>query len=315
MSTIIGDPGSALVGGNTGNPSADISPKEPIGFILSPKVEIVNADLATEATFIAQMQEMIMNPHETRAYPFFRVELESDNTEADVTEKLKYGSEFFVRNGKPGWTFVIPGAGVGFWKEARKHSHTKSKTVYMIDSDYFLWGVRTSTGIRGFRIDEINFEGIKIADGSKSTKFMVRLMLADAKEWNDQIDFVRLYSAPDELFKGIIDIDLVQVNLTANASILIRVVEKISRVNLYAQYSTLLNSLTAWTVTKAGSVVTPASIALSAANEGFMLTLTTPTGDHVFTLKSASALDVLGIGGTPENGFESNTLTATFSQT
>lgn len=310
------DPGVATALGNTGAPSADFKPKNIVwGCFLPKTLELSAAEMATSATFFTKMQALVILPTATRARPFGKFDNPEDKSEATVYETTKYGSKLFVRDGKYIWRFSIVGCGVGWLSSLQTLNQSASQKIIFADSANVVFGTKSTAvegGMKGFSIENIEFEKWTMNDGSKTTGYYFEITLANPEEMNKgNCVFLPLASDPNESIKGIIDLDLVLVSQTATTAI-IQVVEKYSRVNLYSLYSTALNALAVWIVTKAGVVVTPVSIALSAANEGFLLTLTVPSGAHVFTLVSTALLDTASIGGPPDNGFESDTLTVTF---
>jgi hypothetical protein len=313
------DPGVAAALGNTGAPSADFKPKNIVwGCFLPKALELSAAEMATSATFFTKMQALVILPSATRARPFGKFDNPEDKSEATVYETTKYGSKLFVRDGKYIWRFSIVGCGVGWLSSLQTLNQTASQKIIFADSANVVFGTKSTAvtgGMKGFSIENVEFEKWTMNDGSKTTGYYFEITLANPEELNKgNCVFLPLTSDPAESIKGIIAFDLVLGTLTPASKISIKVVERYSRVNLYSLYSALLNDENAWVVTKAGAAVTPASHQLVAAEEAIELTLTTPAGEHVFSLASTSALDTLGIGGPPDNGFESGTLSATFVQ-
>lgn len=317
MATALNDPGCVVSRINTGLPSCDFLPGPIAWACLLPKAtELSAAEMTSSAAFITKMQALVIGAATVRAYPIGKLDNPEDKSEEPIFEKTKYGSSIFVRNGKYIWRFYLVNTGLRRLANLQAFNQTAAYKIIFADSSNTVFGAASTAvagGMKGFAIDNIHFFDWKMADGSVVSKGMVEVTLGNRDELNPPT-FLKLDYDPDEVIKGLIDVDIVQHTLTPAASIIVQVVERISRVNLYSLYSAALNSLTVWTVTKAGAPVTPASIALSAANEGFLITLTTPAGDHVFSLVSPALLDAASIGGPPDNGYESGTLTATFAQ-
>jgi hypothetical protein len=316
--TKLNDPGCTVSNSNTGSPSCGFRPKNITWACLLPRaIELSAAEVATSAAFFTKMQAMVIALSTARAYPIGKLDNPEDKSEETVFEKTKYGSSLFVREGKYIWRFSIVDGCVGLLANLMSLNDTKAYKIIFADSDNTVFGTTSTAvtgGMRGFAIENIHFFPWKMNDGSKTTAYTFEVTLANPREMNQDVAFLKLASDPAESIKGIIDVVLELGTLTPASKITIKVIEKYSRVNLYGLYGALLNDENAWSVTKAGVAVVPASHALAATEEAIEITLTAPTGEHVFSLVSPSALDALGIGGPPDNGFESNTLSATFAQ-
>jgi hypothetical protein len=316
--TALHDPGCTISRSNTGSPSCDFKPGNIIWACLIPKaIELSAAEVASSAAFITKMQAMVIAAPTVRAFPIGKLDNPKDSSEEPLFEKSAYGNSIFVRDGKYVWELSIVDGGLGLLGNLMAFNNTKAYKIIFADSQNFIFGTKSTAvtgGMKGLEIDSIYFKPWKMSDGSKGTAYTFTVTLSDPSELNQDVEFLKLDSDPDESIKGCIDVVLELGTLTPASKISIKVIEKYSRINLYGLYSTLLNDENAWVVTKAGAAVTPASHALVAAEEAVEITLTTPAGAHVFSLAAPAALDTLGIGGPPDNGFESNTLSATFVQ-
>lgn len=314
------DPGCVTTGGNTGVPSCDFIPKNIIGCILAPAtLELTAAEVATSAAFITKMQALMVATEANRIYPIWNLVPESDKSEEDVFTTGPTGKSNFVRHGKPGWVFDNIAAGLFQHREIRKHNLTKTKKVFLVDSDYTVFGTASTTrigGMKGFAMSKFFAKSWKPNTGAAETKFQIELILDDAKELNDTIQALTLAVNPQEVIKGLIDIELVLITQDAT-SCTVQAVEKISRIPLDQYYATELADLDAWVVVKesAGSAapVTPTLCAHVEETSAFKVTMTTPSGVHKISMASPSALVALNIGGAPDYAYESDTLTVTFS--
>lgn len=316
--SILNDPGCSLTYVNTGLPSCDFDPGNINWACLVPKAhEFTEANLASSATFIAAFQALTLNPPATRAYPIGQLDDPEDKSEETVFETTKYGSKIFVRDGRYVWQFRIMNCGVKLLGKLMNFNQTKNYKIIFGNSKNWIIGTQStgvSGGLKGLGIDNIQFNKWKLADGSKGTLYTFEVTLSEPSELNENIAFCHLDSSPNENVKGILDVTLTQNALVSSASIDIELTTDIGSVNLFDDYAADLDAAGAWLVTKAGVEVTPASVAQVAATKSIRITLTAPAGDHVFSLVTPAALAVLGIGGGSDNGYESNTITATFAQ-
>lgn len=316
MATILNDPGcSTTTGMNTGMPSCVLIPKTIVGMILIPKtMSLSSTDLATVAATLAKLQEWTLNPAATRAYPIGPFAEVAPKDEEPVYNTTGYSVKQFVREGKIGWQFALPSGGLEYQKKLRGFNHTKAYSVLLYDADNVIFGCDDGAdGMKGFAIEELYTYPWKPSDGSKPTQFLADLWFASTTELNDTIAYAKMNVDIAGSILGLIDVDLTNV-AQASATVTIKVETSVAGVNLYDQYSDELADPDAWTCTKGGNAVTISSVTKDTTNKAFVLTLTTPTGAHVFNLAAPAALEALDIGGAPDNGYESTgSLTVTFS--
>lgn len=300
--------------GNTGIPTCTIDPKEIVGAFVLPEGKVfTTAHVLTAAAFIAELQVLMTKEASSeRGFPIFLFEGLTDNSEDLVKATLGYGNTEVVRDGKYNWTFQFVKGGMMYSKSLRKFNYAKNRRVLFIDKENVVYGVDAGSGtMRGFTVDYIHTKPLKLNDGSAQAQYMIEFALTDAAELNDEVVFIDLQTDAQASLPGILDVELLNI-ADAAATIDIKVQTLYGKVNLGDEYSTEIAAAGAWLITKASVPVVPVSVAWQAATEDFRITLTTPTGAHVFSLEDPAALDALSIGGTPDASFESDTITHTF---
>lgn len=313
--TKLNDPVCATVGNNTGNPTCKIMPKNIVGGILVPKTTAISsANCATSALFVAAMQALTLNPPATRAYPFGPFIEMNDKSEEPVFVTTNYGVKQFVREGKIGWQFGLDDGGIKLQNALRSFNNAKNLALYFYDAENTVYGVDDGAGgMKGFSIDQFYANPWKAGDGTNPAKFLVDISFNKTRELNEDIVFLKLDVDPAVNIVGLLDVELVLVSQTSTKAV-IKVQTASSKVNLFAQYNGDLDALAVWLCTKAGAAVTPTTLTAVAETEAFEFTLTTPTGEHLFNLVSPALLEAGGIGGAPDNGYESTgALAVTFS--
>ena len=313
--TVLNSPICTDRNGNTGIPTCIIDPKEIVGAILLPSDQVFSAaNVLTASAFITELQTLSMDEHpEDRIYPIFRFEEITDNSEDIVKTTLGYGSTEVTRDGKYNWTFRFTKGGMMYNKSLRKFNHADDRTVLFVDKNNRVYGVDAGSGtMRGFTLEYVHTKPWKIADGSNSTMYTIEFSMAKASELNDDIVFIDAATDIEVDVPGILDIELIEVSTTSTTWV-VKVQTLYGKVNLYNQYSTELADPDAWYVTKDGVEVVADTVAVDAVNSAFTLTFTTPTGDHVLQLEDPATLAGLGIGGSPDNAYESDSLEHTFS--
>jgi len=312
--TVINNPNCILKAGNTGVPECTIDPKEIIGAILIPAtLALTTTDIETTGLVSVLQTKSILEAVSARVFPFYGFEEIADNSEDIVKVTRGYGNTRVTRDGKYNWTFTFTEGGVMYNKELRKFNFVQDRKVLFVDKTNNIWGVSDgAAGMKGISLDYVHFKPWKVNDASTPTSMMVEFGMANASELNDEVVFVATGENLPEVLKGCLDVTLTKI-ASAATTITIKLATKYGQVDLYDFYSTEIAANAAWLVTKAGVVVTPVSTAAVAATKSWLITLTAPTGAHVFALEDPTALAVLNVGGTPEVGYEGdNTISHTF---
>jgi len=312
--TVLSDPICTDRYGNTGIPNCTIDPKEIVGAFLLPEGKVFTAaNVLTASAFITELQTLMTKEASSeRAFPIFLFEALTDNSEDIVKTTLGYGNTVVTRDGKYNWAFQFVKGGMMYSKSLRKFNYARDRKVLFIDKENVVYGVDAGSGtMRGFALDYIHTKPLKLNDGAAQAQYMIEFALTDAAELNDEVVFVDLQTDAQASFPGILDVELLNI-ADAAATIDIKVQTLYGKVNLGDEYSTEIAAAAAWLVTKAGTPVVPDSVAWQATTEDFRITLTTPTGAHIFSLEDPATLDGLSIGGAPDASFESDTITHTF---
>lgn len=304
---ILNNPGCVEVAANTGLPSCPAAPDKFVGAILIDKSTVfTDAEIATPAALITKLQTLTLTAGKTRAYPIFRFEEITDNSEEETIATLGYGSKQVVKDGKYDWSFRVTKGGLCYQKKLRKFNGVEKKALF-IDDNGVIYGTIGANGFTGFSLDFFFAKPFKVADGSNAAIFNVRFALSKPKEFNDTVGFIKTGLDVEESVKGILDLELFLIdNEAGEATIGVRT--ECDKVNLYDLYADDLADTALWSVTKAGETVAIATVAKVAASEGWKLTFV-GDGSHVVTLASAADLATAGIGGTPGNGYEGSLLT------
>lgn len=311
MSNILNNITCAATGANTGLPDCPYIPGKIVGAILLDKdFTFESADILTVAAFKARLQALALAAADERIFPIGPFEAITDGSEEPVKVTTGYGTEQIVRDGKIKWTFEIEKGGVQLMKALRKFNKAKKRVLFIDDNNVIL-GYNGTAGFTGFLLDQIYTQGFKINDGSNPSKFMIQFHLAKPSEMNDDVNYIDFGEDVLDAVKGILDVYLTKI-LTSTTEITISAKTVADNVDLYDSFDDEINAAGAWIVTKAGVKVTPASVAKVAGSKAWKITLTTPSGAHVFSLNTPAALAALSVGGAPSVGYESDTITHTF---
>lgn len=311
---ILSNPNCVDKAGNTGIPECAIDPKEIVGAILVPaSLVFTSTDIETTGIVSVLQTKSLLEALDTRVYPIWNFEELTDNSEDIVKATRGYGNTIVTRDGKYNWAFTFTDGGVMYNKSLRKFNYAQDRKVVFVDNKNRLWMTSDgSTGARGFALDYVHTKPWKANDGSTPTTYMIEFGLSKASEMNDDVVFIDTQEQLNEVLKGILDVELVEI-ATAATTWTIKCQTLYGKINLYGEYNAEIAADAAWLITKAGTPVSPASVAVDADNEAFLITLTAPTGIHIASMEDPTALAVLGVGGTPEVGYESDTLTHDFT--
>lgn len=313
--TVISNPNCVNKAGNTGIPECVIDPKEIVGAILIPaSLVLTTTDIETTGLVSVLQTKSLLEALSERVYPIWNFEEIADNSEDIVKVTRGYGNTIVARDGKYNWAFTFSDGGIMFNKSLRKFNFAQDRKVLWVDKLNRIWGVDDgSEGMRGFALDYLHTKPLKINDGATPTTYMIEFGMSKASELNDDVVFVDTQEQLNETLKGILDVTLVEIATTATEwTILLKTLY--GHVNLYGEFAADLAVAGAWLITKAGTPVVPAAVATDAVNFATKVTLTAPTGIHVAAMEDPTALAALGIGGTPEQGYEgANTLSHDFT--
>ncbi len=310
MSNILNNPGCVVVAANTGLPDCPFAPDKFVGAILIDKNQVFSdSDVASATAFITKLQELALVAGKTRAYPIFRFEEITDNSEEETVATLGYGSKQVVKDGKYDWTFRLTKGGLCYQKKLRAFNKIEKKVLFIDDSGV-IYGTIGSGGFTGFSMEFFFAKPFKVADGSNAAIFNARFALSKPKEFNEYVGFIKTNLDVEESVKGITDVELEQVTIT-NAAATISVVTGCDKVSLFDVFADDLADPLLWVVTSsAGTNVSVTGVTKVPASSAWAVAFT-GTGVFSISLAAPSVLAAAGIGGTPANGFESNAISVT----
>lgn len=290
----------AAGGGNTGIGDCPLIPKNIIGFFIVPNnFELTPAQLATLQTSLQTAANSDVTAN--RIYPVHDLVGITDNTGDLVTETLGYNGLSVISEGKYDWTFRFVNGGLCLLKQLRKYNN-KSVRVLLYDASFVLYGTMKGANMAGIPLEVFHALPFTLSDGSgTTTAFNIRMVL-DPVYLNDNLAFVETI---DEGFllkeiTGLQDINLSElIPPSAKPVIVLQALAGCSGENLYDLYSTELADEALWTVTNAttGADIAITSVAASAANKAFTVTIPATTDPVVVSLAPVSELVAAGIEG------------------
>jgi hypothetical protein len=308
MTAILNNPGCATFGGNTGVPGCAFIPQNIVGAILIDKNKVYTApNLATLATFEALLKTGVNAAGTERIYPIGPFEdMPNDNSTERTKTEMGYGAKQLGKRGKYNLGFQFVKGGLCYLQQLQKFNGDNSKRLLLWTDDNYLLATKSGTAgdIKGVGMEYFLAEDWKFNNGKDPAKMMVEFQLSNNRELNEDLAYIKMSDSFEDIVKGIIDVEVSLLSL-GSATATVQVFTKCDKTNLYDAYSTLLADANAWVILKDGAVVTPVSVAAVAATKSWIITLTTPTGAHTIDLVTPAALDTLGVGGDPNNGFES----------
>jgi hypothetical protein len=314
MATVINDPGCVLTAfSNTGKPDCDLKPSQFVGAILIPRGS--HYSVANVADIVTILAAQTLLPVGSRAYPVWEFVEIKDNSEAPVKVTTGYGEETTTRSGKYKWDFKLNNTtGLMWWANMRTFHQSNSFDVLFIDDNNTIWGKKgpTTGELMGLGIGTIEVNDWKAADGAKPAEFWLTLNLSDPRDLNENVAYIKPATSVKDSVKGIINITLTTGGTVAANTWKIIAKTTIGNIDLYPAYATLLEAHTAWIghVSTTGVAVTVSEVAASGVFGGWTITTSdAPTGTIHWSLNTPVILAALGIGGTPDEGIESDTLT------
>ena len=315
MTAILNNPGCASFGGNTGIGNCDFNLKDIQGIIVVDKAfTLLAATLVDVPTLEAALKVSVNAAGTLRIFPITGFDdPEVKSTEIGRSESA-FGRSSLTRRGKYNLVSRLAQGGQCFFNELRKFNGDNSKRVYLWTSDNYLVGTKSGTAdMKGASVDFIHTHDSTLPDGKDISKTMLEIQFSDNRELNEDIAYVKMSDSMNDIVKGVINVEVSKLSQGA-ATATMQVFTKCDKTNLYDSFSALLASAAAWNITKAGVAVVPVSVAAVPATKSWIITLTAPTGAHVIDLVNCAALDALGVGGDPDNGFESTgAVTVTFA--
>lgn len=307
MGTIIGVPLSAVkTTGNTGIAKRDIKLHKMVGIFLAQKgFKIPAAECTNFNDVVAYLQEKTIaaNPNE-RLYPINEILGYTETTEAPTVVKSALGMQKGYNENPQTFDLDIRYNGIGHYKSIRQWLFANDAVAYILDSNAILGKFDKKTG--DFLPYDVAFtpKQVKYGNGKDTaTETMVELQIKDATALSDKAEGITFeadeFTAANELF-GCLDLAVEKVNSTT-----VKVFQKVSRTDMYDQYSTALAVIGAWKITDAvtgNEVTSGVTVATAPASKGWAFTGLTGVVD--ISLVDPTALAALNIGSSTAGGFE-----------
>ncbi len=312
--SVLNDPGCVVAMGNTGLPDCPVTPDKIIGAILIDKSYVFeSADVASASAFLTKLKSLTLLSGKNRAFPIFRFEELTDNTEDETVATLGYGAKQVVKDGKYDWTFRITAGGLCLHNNLRTFNKADKKVLFVDDSG-MIYGTNGSSGFTGFSMDFFYAKPFKLNDGSNPPIFNVRFALSKPKEFNEDAAYIKMAVDVEENVKGISDVNISEVSLLAGTAN-VAVKTACDKLNLFDTYADDLADPALWIVKdSSGDAVSVTGVVKVLASEAWAVSFT-GTGEHTIQLATPSDLADAGVGGAPANGFESDVLTVTMPET
>lgn len=308
-------------GGNTGRPTCYLDIKKIKGVILVHKSKAyTSTDTLTLAAFKAKLLADVLAAGTARIYPIAKFVDVADNSSDATYEEAGYGPKRQTSEGGYDWSFMFWNGGACYNAALRRWNDTTDMKAFLIDYDNKIIGTKNTAGeFTGFTMT-FYVPKWKIATGSTSTQYMVRMTCDSPEEINDfgRLSYVDCNVAPnnfivDESIVGNIDVQLAVVGTVVAGQLTVSVKEACSNINLFDTYAGDMDVAGAWTaVDGSGAAVTITGVTQDTTNKAFILAMT-HTGAVTVNLAAPAALAALNVGGGDGvSGYESlGSVTAT----
>ena len=303
--------------GNTGVPAPALHPGLIKGAILiDPSFSLTPSEILTIETTLAAATLVVGTG---RIFPISGFEEMKDASEEEQVQTLGYGSKTLGREGKYDWSFRITKGGIELLKNLRKFND-RDMSVLFWDENNKLYGWKDdSDNMKGFTLEFFYAKPWKVADGSNDTIYMIRFAMKEVSELNDDLAFVACDFDIANTIKGIIDVTLTEVSHTGTTAI-VKVTTAFGAIDLGALFETNLEKAANWRLypVAGGSDVVPSGIVYTAPTGTntvgyFTITHSALTASHYLSLDTPAVLAADGMGGSPDNGYESNTITIAYT--
>lgn len=295
---------------NLGKPSCDTVLKSLRWAMIVPKGHKFSA--AEVADFVTALQNLTTNPLASRGYPLLPLMDFKDDSTEDTQNETAYGFKVDGKKGKYLFTFMLSGAGAYYWKKFRAFNGATDFDIIFADEDNVALTKQTGDDANpamGMPLSLFKVKPRKVA-GSEGERLEVQIELFNQDDLNENLYLI--YPDTDIIsnVSGLIDVVLTQGQAPTTGHLFIKANEEITGTELGELYGSELADPDAWVVTKAGVAQTVSAVSYDSVNGWFNLSCTA-TGSLVVSLATPAALAVLGIGGAPSVGYESNTLAQT----
>lgn len=312
----INNPNCIVLNSNTGVGNCKLFPKHIKGAVLLPKNKVLTDAEALDLK--TTLRALFIQTNLLRAFPVIEFVGFKDSSKKTTFGSLGYGKELPVKQGDYMWDFDLAN-GICFSNKLKAFNPPNNfYDALFVDADNNFWGTKSinaTTGaveIKGFSLDYIFTDDFELTDGSKPAVSMVRFALKDAKEFNQDVAYIPASKVNIKLneLKGMFDLVLTKQAAIAN-KVTVGVNTLCDGIDLYSLYADALASASLWIVKNAstGAAITTTTCVKNATTGGWDVGFTGTGISVTITLTTPALLATAGIGGLPDNYFESNTIT------
>lgn len=274
------------------------------GFSVPSNFEIPAASAGTVEAALAYLQAAAESDVSAeRIFPLPGVFNFTDNSEDPTYQTGSTGVQTFVRDGKYDWTIQFTQGGYCLLQEIQKLNGSNRKLLFF-DEAGVLYGTRGKNGgLAGIPLNVFRAMPWKANDGSNITIYAYRVNFNAAYVNTGGLTFIPFNFSDISSITGLLNVSLSQLAPRVAANVQVGANVSCGGQDLYELYSTELQTIDAWVVTKNGKNVDLSGVALNANLGGWTVVLDTTdpdygaTGDIVINLAAPSALKAAGVVG------------------
>lgn len=297
---------------NTGKQECVFEMREMKGVIFIPKGKtFAPGDITDFKTTLSALATNV-DP-KLRIYPvgtFVDFEDESSDPQSTTTG---YGFEKMGRPGTYKWTFSYDN-GICYHKSILTFRNQQNRfDALLVDGQGAIWGVKTSTGFKGFDLSQIYPHNATLPTGGDPVWNQITISLSDATQFNENLGFVydKDFSPLTEL-PGMLDVAISQVSIT-DTNLVIHAEMNCGALNLADVFGNDLADVTLWTFINQSTNVPKVPTSVAIANGNFVFVFTTVTGvAHSAQLADGATLEAAGVVSPTGSFLESNKIISTF---
>lgn len=299
----------ATLGGNTGQPACDVRMGRPKYLLLTTGKVFAAADIVSSESFqaVLQIAMLLANSDANKVFAFPSMRDVTNNTGDPNTATLADGFEEVLNEALPKYLLKsTPGVCV---QQTMASFNGWPGKVYVIDENNILWYKSNGTGTKGFSCGYLYTNPPSWKGSADIQTANTRLTFGSINEFKSGVGALKLGFDVADLnnLKDVIldDRETENVSGALNNVFIIGGKTKCEGTDIYAAYSALLNTISAWRAYDANGTDLPiTAVTLSAGNLGWQLTLN-PTNFNALApgavmyidLRPPATLATLGITG------------------
>lgn len=298
--------------GNTGFGQCFTDFGMPRGVYFTPKGKIYS--LADIATLKAALEaDILADSAKDRLYPLNNIVDVKDNSEATVYQKFNTGASYRVRYGFYNLTMQWTQGGFCVLYALLK-ANGQNKPFFIYTDRGFLIGTDAGTAetpdqFKGINANIADANMFKFSDGTNASQYTITLDF-EPTQINQSIAFADFSNDGGLAYlnglNGLQNVNLVQKAAPTSTTFTIGATTACGSVDLHDDFASELAVPGAWVAKNAatGGNVVISGVVDSPANDGWVLTLTTPPASVIVSLAGPTELAGLEV-----TGYESNTIT------